>query len=309
MEIYTKHALSIAEQVRLAQSRGLDVGDHRTAETIFEKIGYYRLSGYWYPFKQEGDRFENGATLEQIVKFYEFDRKFRLLVLNALEKIEIHLRTLITEVIAHDFGPFGHENSDNFRDDFGTNRVLNSPLSPHEYWIEKLHQEAQRSSENFIKHYQARYTDFPRIPIWMAVEIMSFGTLSKCFQGLRVDQQRNISKVFNVHHSVLHNWIHSLSYVRNVCAHHSRLWNRALSVRAQAPRNDDNFMRSHYKNQHGVYLVVLILRHLTMENLGANDWAKAMVELLKTWDSEPRWLNAMGMPVEWKGHPFWEVVG
>jgi len=70
---------------------------------------------------------------------------------------------------------------------------------------------------------------------------MSLGNLSKMYGGLLPEAQRKISHLFAVHHDVLRNWLHSITYTRNICAHHSRLWNRELAIRPEIPRKDSRW--------------------------------------------------------------------
>lgn len=67
---------------------------------------YYRLSGYWYPFRAVENTFRPGTAFEQIWRRYTFDRHLRLLVMDALERIEITLRTQFAYHHAHSHGPF-----------------------------------------------------------------------------------------------------------------------------------------------------------------------------------------------------------
>ncbi len=302
---YGKLALSYADQVQLLVDRGLHVPDRAVAEEVLARIGYYRLSGYWHLFKQADNRFETGAAFSQAVDFYEFDRRLRLLVMDAIERVEIHLRTAITYTLGHDLGPFAHEDTHSFRHDFGDR---NGHIT-HASWLADLHKEAQRSRETFVDTYRTKYDGFPALPIWMATEVMSFGTLSKLFQALKPDHQRAVVTPLGVHHAVARSWFGTLTYVRNLCAHHSRLWNRELSIHPSIPRNDSNFTGTHIANPRRSYAVLLVLRHLTRNHGCGDDWARATQGLLATWDGWRRWQRAMGMPEDWRGNPLWQLPG
>lgn len=306
---YTKPSKTFSEQVALVSGRGLDVGDPKKAEETLARVGYYRLSGYWHPFKQADDRFEAGASLEKALQLYEFDRKLRLLVLDALERVEIGLRTSVTYALGNDLGAFAHENAKSFRmyfggkpDHEGNHRVT------HAEWLAGLYKEARRSTETFIGSFKQKYEGFPSLPIWMATEVMSLGSLSKLYQAMKKPQQQKVATSMHVHFGVARSWFQSLSYVRNICAHHSRLWNRELSIHPQVPRGDTNYSSGDYTHHRRVYLVLLMLRQLTNNHHAGDDWARAMVGLLGAWDGEPRWQNAMGMPVDWRKHSFWEGI-
>jgi abortive infection bacteriophage resistance protein len=305
---YTKKALTFADQIALLQERGLTVSDPDEAQACLERVGYYRLSAYWYPFKHNGESLA-GGSFDKVIKLYEFDRRLRLLMLDAIERIEVAFRTAVSYQLGHAFGAFGHEDPNNFRDDFG------DPPDPsrsrasltHEDWLRDLHDETERSREVFVASFQERYTDYPRLPVWMVTEVMSFGTLSKLFRAMLPDQQRPVIVPYEIHQSVACSWLHTLSFVRNACAHHSRIWNRELPVSPKLPRGDSDWSSTKFTNDRRIYVALLILRHLTRSHQRGDAWARDAVTLLGTWDSEERWQRSMGMPTTWREHPFWKV--
>ena len=219
---YTKPPQSISDQVALLISRGLVISDLATAEHFLHHISYYRLRAYTYPFQNNHDSnhpFKTGTTFEEIVETYIFDRKLRLLVFDTIEKVEVALRTQIIYQYAMVYGSHWYENSDLYRD---ANRQKSD--------LDILDKEIHRSQEQFIKHYRAKYTHPKRPPSWMALEVTSLGTLSKIYENLRLtNEKKGIAKHFAVGHPfVLESWMHTFSFIRNVCAHHSRLWNRPV---------------------------------------------------------------------------------
>lgn len=112
---YLKPHLTIDEQVALLKERGMKISDESKAKKFLQKIGYYRLSGYWYPFRESKlsvgadgkpvvtvlDTFRHGAELHQAVDLYVFDKKLRILLLDALERIEIALRVSQIAIVGH----------------------------------------------------------------------------------------------------------------------------------------------------------------------------------------------------------------
>lgn len=153
---YSKPPLSFKEQLDLLVSRGLDVPDRPAAEAALENISYYRFSAYCLAFKNEKDCFHAGTTWNDVLDLYQFDRKLRILVLDALERIEIAVRTTTTYTLAHSYGAFCHHDPANFRSGF-----------QHQQWQEKCRVEIQKSHETFIQHFKMKYEGFPRLPIRM----------------------------------------------------------------------------------------------------------------------------------------------
>ena len=293
---YSKGALSFQQQVDLLRSRGLGIGDEQRAVRVLERTSYYRLSAYWLPFKQPNDSFESGATFEEAERLYEFDRRLRLLVLDALERVEVRLRTQITYSLAHAYGPFAHEEPANFHAGFD-----------HPRWVTKLHDETGRSHETFVNHFMNSYCGFPKLPIWMAAEVMTLGALFMLFRAMQPNDRRPIAARYGVHYDVLASWLHALTYVRNVCAHHSRLWNRELAIQPRLPNKESLWKPPHVTNNRRLYAILLILRTLTRDHHFADDWAKAAIGMLHEISRSNRWRSNMGIPVRWDSHPLWRV--
>ncbi len=144
----------------MLNKRGLIISKKSEAEKYLKEVSYYRLSAYCLPFEVERHKFKSNVRFEDIIDLYKFDRKLRQLIDDALERIEIFIRSIITDHIAHAHGTFSHEKKDIFYIKF-----------KHYDWIDKIHKEAKRSKETFIEHYKNNYTGFPKLPIWMASEI------------------------------------------------------------------------------------------------------------------------------------------
>jgi abortive infection bacteriophage resistance protein len=296
---YRKVALSFADQLRLLEARGLTVPDRTLALRQLSSISYYRLSAYWYPFLKRNlqgkvtGSFETGTNFSQVVQLYEFDRHLRLLVIDAIERVEVHIRTLVTYHLGHQYGPFGHIQPVNFHPNFD-----------HAKWLTKLEGEALQSKDAFVEHFKSKYTGFPTLPIWMSTEVMSLGSLSFCYTGLKNQDKQHISRQLGIHHKRLKDWLHTLTYVRNICAHHSRLWNRELAIKPEKVR--DPAWNSPITPRHDrLFYVLLILRVLLRSNHNGNQWAESCNDLLDTFASEERYRTAMGMPSDWKSHPLW----
>ncbi|MCY1029859.1 Abi family protein [Corallococcus sp. BB11-1] len=263
--------------------------DHALA--ALGRISYYRLSAYWYPFRNADSSFEPGTTFEKVLELYEFDRRLRLVVLDAIERVEILARTLITYTMGHGHGAFAHTDPSNFTAGFS-----------HDAWHQELLKEIGRAKEKFLEHFQTNYVGFPNVPIWMASEVMSLGTLSKMFKGMQTKDQQEALKSWNVHQSVAESWLHSLSYVRNVCAHHGRLWNRELAIRPLVPKRATDWPALNNKR---IYAILCVLRQLTRSAHGGEAWAGSVRNLLAGMNGKPRWLNSMGVPPQWATQSFW----
>lgn len=300
LEVYQKSALTFEEQLDLLIKRGMLITDPTYAIQQLQLISYYRLSAYWHPFierkhhQNKSNQFIPGTQFEDAGKLYEFDRQLRLLVMDAIERIEIHIRTLLTYHLGHTYGAFGYTQASNFHSKFN-----------HTKWLAKLLKETKRSNDVFVCHYKTKYTGFPLLPIWMLTEIMSFGTLSFCYAGLKNEDKRAVATQLGLHHKRLADWLHKLTYIRNLCAHHSRLWNRELAARPENIR-DINWNPPITPKKDRVFYILLILRFLLRSNYCGDYWAQQCTKLIEPIAEVQSFRNAMRLTEDWKKHPLWE---
>ncbi len=299
MQAYTKPPLSLQQQLDLLKDRGLVVTDEPRTLHLLATISYYRLSGYWFPMRQSstsGDRlneFKPNATFDQVVQLYEFDRELRALVLSAVERIEIAVRTQMTYHFGEAHGAFGHTDVNNFHPNFR-----------HQPWLDGLEKEVVRAKDKFVQHYRERYSGFPRLPIWMATEVMSFGSLSYFYTGMTNEDKRTVASFFNLHYRRLQNWLHVITYIRNVCAHHSRLWNRDLAISPDQIR-EPNWSAPITPRNDRMFYVLLMIRHLLNAIGPIQPWRDSVNALASPVSQIPAYRVAMGMPEDWQNHPLW----
>jgi abortive infection bacteriophage resistance protein len=294
---FTKPWQNWADQLKTLETRGLVVTNRAAAEAFLSHVNYYRLSGYCVAFEQARHVFVPGTTIEQLQNAYDFDRALRDLITQALELVEVDLRTAIAYHFGRQYQAFGHTTAANFYAAFR-----------HQDWLDKLHAEAQRSSEQFVQHFRATYLGFPDLPVWMVTEVMSFGALSLMYKGMHRQDQRAIAHRYGVQPSFLASWLHHLVYVRNVCAHHSRLWDRVWAIKPDVPPIPPWTPPALPGNDH-LFVTLLILRRLmarcpSIDGLAAR-W-KVQVELhlqIPPEVSNPG--DRMGLPAQWVAHPLW----
>ncbi|MCG7234983.1 Abi family protein, partial [Corynebacterium sp. ACRQM] len=247
MKKYNKPHLTFEQQLALLEDRKLVIEDPANAIRALGKIGYYRLSAYWYPFRKNKpkylrttkfnyryDEFEPNHSFEQALALYDFDSRLRLLLLEALGQIEIQLRTKIA-YFAGEIDGFIHLRR-SLLDKKECERVpRRSKQDSYSYWQENYKKQLKRArSEDFIRHHMERYGE--ELPIWVATEILDFGSVSKLFEFLPKNVKNSIAPAFGtLQGNVLASWIRNFNYTRNIAAHHSRLWNRLIVTRIQAP--------------------------------------------------------------------------
>lgn len=299
---YHKKHLDFSQQVELLTSRGLAISDKTAAESFLQQINYYRLSAYSRVFYQpgNGETFIPGTRFEQVQSLYEFDRALRSLINEALEPIEVSVRTGLAYQLAHKYGPFAH-----------TMRKIFSEHSyfSHAEWMDHVEDETTRSREVFIQHFQNTYAEFPALPVWTAVEIMSFGTLSKMFANLNSTDQAAISARYGFHQNVITSWLHTIVYVRNICAHHARLWNRELRVKPLIPKKLKDWQvspRPGQKNISGLlFLVNALNTKIPVPHFDPAKWRASIEALMSSDRGVKDFLARMGLAEGWNKHPLW----
>ena len=295
---YTKPALPIANQIKLLESRNLIIADPKKAEQYLSDISYYRLSGYMYPFKDLATgNFVGDVTFEEIIDLYLFDKELRLLVFDAIETIEIAFRTQLIYQAAISGGAFWFEEASYFQD-----------ISRHTEHLRQLDEEVARSSgEVFIEHFFRKY-DEATPPAWMTFEVLSLGLLSKFYQNMRasVKAKKTIANHFGVSQPIVfQSWIRSTTYIRNICAHHSRLWNRILTNKPVIPHTPPAVWPSvptsvNNKMYYFLGCLTQMLRSIQPEITFVH-------RLKQLFTNHPKVAKtAMGFPHNWERERFWQ---
>jgi len=293
---FDKSPKTYTDQIEILRQRGMQIENAQSAEFYIKHLNYYRLAAYWLPFEADHatHTFQVGTSFDQVLNLYVFDRELRLLILDAIERIEVSVRAHWAYELSHRHGPHAHldpglaRNQRHYR--------LN---------LDKLRNEVSRaeSSEVFIRHFQRTYNEeLP--PVWASCEVMSMGLLSRWYSNLNPEGTRAaIAKSYKVSEQILESWLHHLSTLRNICAHHSRLWNREFTVTPTipdpAPRN---LICQFVVPSRKIYNSLVIILHLIDSIAPNHHWRKRLVALV---DSHTIDSSRMGFPEGWKSFPIW----
>lgn len=204
--------------------------DEANAPHFLQNISYYRLKGYWWDMQADYTlhTFNNNIYFEDIVDRYNFDRHLRLILFDAIERIEISLRTKMIYHMSMRYGGLWYLNPKLFVRQNIT--IAGVTKTIHLHTIDELRKEFGRSQEIFIKDHRNRYP-MEDADAWKILEVASLGTLSKLYKNLehQLPEKSMIAKQMGLHlHSELSSWLEAITYVRNIIAHHSRLWSRNM---------------------------------------------------------------------------------
>lgn len=295
---YTKIPITISDQVQKLKDRGLRFDNELRAQHYLSNISYYRLRAYTYPFQDnvaENHPFKVDVSFEQIIDLYVFDRKLRLLIFDGIEKIEIALRTQVIYHFALTHGSHWQLKPELYRNAM---RFANH--------LDSLQKEIDRSNEAFIEHYKAKYTNPTEPPSWMSLEVSSIGLLSKIFENLKKGQEKNaVTSYFGLKDvSIIENWIFCFSSLRNICAHHGRVWNRRL-VKIKLPTNPTNTFlkdKSIYTNK--LYATLSCIEYVLKIISPENTFNNRLKELMKICPLAQS--KEMGFPENWLNEDLWK---
>ena len=298
---FEKPAVSVHDQIELLKRRGMTVGDEAQAQHYLNFISYYRLRAYWLPFEvpaaNNGDHaFRDGTTFEDVLTLYIFDRELRLLVLDAIERVEVALRAQWAHHMAMTHGPHGYLEQGHY-----------SVIRHHAKDVTALEKEFNRSEDTFAIHYRDKYTSPKLPPVWMAAEVMSFGLLSKFYGNLRTRADRKaIADPFALDEAVVTSFAHHISTVRNICAHHGRLWNKRFTVTMTTPRFPAKLpvaMRD--ADPRYLHNTLVTLDYLLALIAPGNEWKQRLVALIDGCPlADPA---SIGFPTDWRVRSVWKV--
>lgn len=295
-EPYLKKALNTSEHLELLASRGLVIDNPERAIHYLNFIGYYRLSGYFPPFRETPDDgsspFKVGTRFDEILDRYIFDRKLRLLLIDALERIEVAVRSVISNKMSLAFGPFWWKEVSLFNHPFHT-EIFETIKEATDLRDGKTH-------HTFLAHYAKKYKG-EELPSWMVFEVLSFGKVSNIYKRLKGQNQKAISLEFGLDNAFFESWLHCLSFARNVVAHHSRVWNRAFTIQPKVAKVvSDALPPEGAKRLYGICVVIAYLLRIVADG---SRWADRLRALLQEYPEAP--LDRMGFPTGWTGLKFW----
>ncbi len=296
---YTKQALNLDQQVQQLRDRGMHVPDEAAARHYLGVINYYRLAAYWLPFEADHatHQFKAGTSFDGVLDRYVFDRELRLLLIDAIERVEVALRTQFCYQMGHRYGPHVLLDASLFQPIAGKSWVYQDSCR-------QLQREAADSKEAFMQHLVGKYSEsLP--PVWATVEIMTLGQLSKWYANLKNSADRNlVARYFDLDEVNLVSFMHHLATVRNLCAHHSRVWNREFTFTFKLPRHRPKAILGSLNPAapKKLYNTLVLLAYFLDCISPGHQWRQRLVALLAK-HVIPK--ADLGFPARWQQLPLW----
>lgn len=294
---YTKPFLTFDQQADLLEKRGL-VANRDDLIRHLQDVGYYRLSGYWHIHKKRGsDDFWEGVTFKRVWDMYVFDRQFRLVVLDAVERVEVYMRTQLAYLLAEQTGSFG------FQDNANLPRLDADEYSKFMDKCDNAYKRA-REGEPFAKHFHDKYGDKHDLPpYWVLVNVMDFGMVVTLYKGSPVPVRQKIASDLGVSSKVLNSWLVTINTVRNICAHHGRLWNRVIGNPPKIPKAIE--WHDPYEVENGkIFGTLTVLSYLLERVAPDTNWRKRLLDMVLRLSSKNQ--ERMGFVGDWRECPFWK---
>jgi abortive infection bacteriophage resistance protein len=269
--------------------------DPKKAEDLLTYVNYYKLRAYFIPFDEGGrsgdHKFKAGTNFQDVFRLYRFDRKLRILVNDMLERFELAVRTRWAFELSQAKGGQAHEDVANF-----------SRPDLHRRSLENLKEQYEKSKEQFAEHHKKTYPSLFTPPVWVSVELLSFGDVSFWLRNTKSQGiKRRVSSSFGDFEPIFfEDFVKQASMVRNMCSHHSRLWNRVLPFaprRIRRSRFDQSLLNRGSGSDSKLYNFLAILAFIGDEISPGHSWSDRLVEFLEKDESR---LTQMGFPKDWR---------
>lgn len=301
MTKYSKPSLSVDDQIALLTQRGLIIKNPDFAKHTLSNISYYRLSSYFYNFWEDktNHNFYKNITFEEVVNTYNFDKELRAICFKAIETIEISIRTKLSLFLSPKYGAYWFCNENIVHDKISFSKITS-----------EINDLSKQKNEQFIKEHFSKYSD-EYLPSWKLLEITSFGLLSRMYGNIKnsAGEKKAIAKSLAVpNHIFLVSWLKSISAIRNICAHHSRLWDKTLSTPVAIPDKIINApwisakMAVSVKNNK-LFIALCCIRYLLNNIQPNNQFAEDISRIIKKYPNID--LEKMNFPQDWQKESLW----
>ncbi len=293
MASFSKPPLSPSALIIKLKNQGMLFPDEKLALAYMQNVGAFRLKSYWFHLQDPATKqFPPDTDFTEIASKYEFDRSLRSITFLAIERLEIAIRSTISNQLALRHGAHWYLKSHIFK-----------PTAAISYGsiIKKIEDEVQRAKgRTYIDAYNKKYDEPYIAHSWAITECVSFGFWSRAYKIIRNSADKKaISNKFNIEDTdVFSSWLHSLNYLRNLIAHHEKLTGITLAI---TPMNYK--VKSLRFNNKSFYDIATIINCMTIATKLPNSWKSDLERLLSA--NPLIKLADLGFPSNWSNEPGW----
>jgi abortive infection bacteriophage resistance protein len=306
-----KPAYTIDQQIALLKCRGMLFRNEPQATQYLRNISYYRLKGYWWDMQVDKSlhTLKPDTFFEDIISRYNFDRQLRLILFDAIERIEVALRTKMIYHLSISYGGLWYLDPALFESKTITS-YDGTVKTIHQSILDELKKEFKRSQEVFIKDHHSRFPN-QDADAWKILEVASMGTLSKLYKNLKyqLPEKAAIAKEMGLNlHSELSSWLEAITYIRNIIAHHSRLWSRNMVKTPSS--NLNNPIGQWFTNPLNPvqakksFLIISCMVYLCNEVTPGHQIKNKILTLINTNPNIP--IYKLGFLNDWNNEPLWK---
>lgn len=305
---YAKLPLSNADLLARWRGKGLTVSNVGDAERALSFVGYFRLRGYALSLMTPtpaGRMFLPGVSFEDVIVRYEFDRVLRRITLGQLEQIEVAVRTVMSNQMSMQYGPFWYLNHPAQVLGHAPGHGSRPEPFPLGNFLGTVERETRRSRDLFAQHYFETYTEPLLPPSWLMAECLSFGKWSQLYKYLQKadcahpNPKKVVAKAFGLTVPLVESWLHALTLLRNICAHHGRVWNRRFVFRPAVY----NRAAAHFNDPQSYYCLAVVMRLLSKVVDSRDEWPVRLLESFRTHAAITP--ADLGFPQRWRDDPIW----
>lgn len=301
MYVYNKPFLSIEDQLNLLIQKGMIISDIETAKHHLKHISYYRLSGYFYLMKTDitsSNIFKKNSLFSDVINLYNFDDKLRSIMIDILKRIEISLRSNISQILGK-ISPHAYINEKSY-----TKKFINQ--KKYETLITSIQKKYEKSQDDCIKSFKSKYSN--PLPVWISSEIWDFGILTHIIGGMKFEYRKQLANLYRISNPLLiSSWIYSLNHVRNICAHHGRLWNRNLLIEPKYPNDFNLPILNHLTSskKSSIYAIAAIAKYFENFIDPYSSWKNDFIKIIKNFPTTEHF-QLSNFPKDWQQLDLWK---
>lgn len=282
---------SDAKLMDMAKKEKLLIRDMDYARKVFQRVSPFHLENFGLPWKTAEGTYREGTTFEMIVDGYLADRRIKNFLFDYLSDYEVQLRHVLGTVMLESFGAYGYLEANHFRQE-----------EYHKNFMNDLENELTRANEPFVRRFYAQEGKPHAVPVYVAMEVITLGALTKIFKNLRRPEQKRVAAFYGVaSETALYSFFTCLAKLRNTCAHHGRLSNRRFGEGCAVLKEDKRVIARLAPNDHPdpyrFFVMLLALMHV----MDAQSNREILIHFRRTFDLHPYFLpHFLDFPQEWE---------